>query len=223
MTIFSYAPDAVVEVPLGQHDSPPCVECTTERSFDAALRLHQHRPLILNFASARNPGGGYAIGVPGQEEDLCRRLALVDQLRSEEAAPFYAHHRLEDPLNTDWILYISGVPIRRDFATTVDVISCAAPHARDARFYGVTDEVIERTFRARVRRVLAVAAAHAHDCLVLGAWGCGHFGNDPEMVASAFAEGLHSDLFAGNFLRVIFAIHSTGPEDIGQAFRAHFA
>ena len=48
-----------------------------------------------------------------------------------------------------------------------------------------------------------VAAAHGHRTLVLGAWGCGVFRNDPHTVASAFAGALRE---VGQFDRVIFAI-----------------
>ena len=57
---------------------------------------------------------------------------------------------------------------------------------------------------ARVDRVLAVAAAHGHRKLVLGAWGCGVFGNDPAVVAAAFAARLAKA--GGSFDQVVFAV-----------------
>jgi uncharacterized protein (TIGR02452 family) len=48
-----------------------------------------------------------------------------------------------------------------------------------------------------------VAAAHNHRRLVLGAWGCGVFGNEPATVAAAFATALrHSPWFD----EIIFAV-----------------
>lgn len=59
--------------------------------------------------------------------------------------------------------------------------------------------------RARVDRALAVMAHHGHRHLVLGAWGCGVFGNDPEIVADQFAVALEGP-FAGVFEEVVFAV-----------------
>jgi uncharacterized protein (TIGR02452 family) len=55
--------------------------------------------------------------------------------------------------------------------------------------------------------VLAAARHHAHRILVLGAWGCGVFRNDPAFVADVFARLLASPSFAGAFDRVVFAIY----------------
>jgi uncharacterized protein (TIGR02452 family) len=57
----------------------------------------------------------------------------------------------------------------------------------------------------RVTRILAIAAAHGHRHLVLGAWGCGVFGNDPAHVAGCFARDLDGP-FAGAFEEIVFAV-----------------
>jgi uncharacterized protein (TIGR02452 family) len=72
---------------------------------------------------------------------------------------------------------------------------------------------------ARALDVIAVAAAHQHRCLVLGAWGCGVFRNDPVEVAQAFAGAL--DRFVGSFDRVVFAIHDPGGANM-RAFERQF-
>ena len=59
--------------------------------------------------------------------------------------------------------------------------------------------------RARITRSLAIAALHGHKRLVLGAWGCGVFGNDPEIVASAYAEEL-AGTYARVFDEIVFAV-----------------
>ena len=74
--------------------------------------------------------------------------------------------------------------------------------------------------QAKVASVLGTAAAFGHKSLVLGAWGCGAFGNPPEVVSRAFATQLRSPAFDGAFERVIFAI----PDDeLRQAFDSAFA
>ena len=65
---------------------------------------------------------------------------------------------------------------------------------------------IEAALRRRAGLVLAVAAANGHRTILLGAWGCGVFRNDPALVADAFGYWLESDKFAGAFDRAVFAI-----------------
>ncbi len=57
---------------------------------------------------------------------------------------------------------------------------------------------------ARAERILAVASAHGHRTLVLGAWGCGVFRNDPAVVAAVFADALGRA--EGRFDHVVFAV-----------------
>jgi uncharacterized protein (TIGR02452 family) len=74
----------------------------------------------------------------------------------------------------------------------------------------------------RARRVLAVAAAHGHRRLVLGAWGCGVFRNDPVVVADAFADALAER--AGSFDLVVFAVWDEAKgSPVRTAFECRFA
>jgi hypothetical protein len=74
---------------------------------------------------------------------------------------------------------------------------------RDLRY---SDRIIYSpgVLAARAERILAVAASHGHRKLVLGAWGCGVFGNDPAVVAAAFTAGLART--GGQFDQVVFAV-----------------
>ena len=63
---------------------------------------------------------------------------------------------------------------------------------------------VPEVLATRAERVLAVASAHGHRKLVLGAWGCGVFGNDPAVVAAVFAAALGRA--AGRFDHVAFAV-----------------
>ena len=67
---------------------------------------------------------------------------------------------------------------------------------------------IPDVLRRRAAKVLTVALAHGHRRLVLGAWGCGVFRNDPAEVATTFAQ-LLDGRFAGRFGHVVFAVWDT--------------
>jgi uncharacterized protein (TIGR02452 family) len=169
------------------------------------------RPLALNFANGHEPGGGFLRGARAQEETLCRASALYATL---EGDPMYRAHRLQLRYqSSDWAILSPDVPVfRTDDGTALDApwplgfLTCAAPYAplvgrqRSA-------ELLAR----RIARVLAIARAFAYDTLVLGAWGCGAFGNDPARTARDFHSALEGD-FSGAFREVVFAITDWSPE-----------
>ena len=177
-----------------------------------AMAARGASPLVLNFASAKNPGGGFLNGARAQEESLARSSALYACLEGRE---MYAHHRASsDPMYSSWMIWSPGVPVVRDDesgALLEEPYSCAfltAP-APNAKVVLERDrdraEQVERAMRERVTRSLAIARQHGHVHLVLGAWGCGVFGNDPAVVADAYARELEGT-FAGVFEEVVFAV-----------------
>ncbi|MCT2593946.1 TIGR02452 family protein [Streptomyces sp. N2-109] len=231
-----YGPEALpggAGAPVPSGEAPVC-EVSGESSLDAARRLHLAgggRVAVLNFASARNPGGGYLNGAQAQEEALCRASALYTCLR--EAPEFYAAHRADrSPLYSDRLIHSPGVPVFRDergglldVPFRADFLTAAAPNAGViARRYPDEVPAIGPALRSRAGQVLAVAAAHGNRRLVLGAWGCGVFQNDPAQVAAAFrAHLLNGDRFAGAFDQVVFGVlDRRDPSPVRAAFAREF-
>lgn len=166
----------------------------------------------LNFASARNPGGGFLAGSQAQEESLARSSALHASLR--RATEFYDQHRTSSSsLYSDAMILSPACPVFRDddgtlleIPRSVTFITSAAPNAGAVADRRPEDlPLIPDVFRRRSEYVLALAAAHGHTRLVLGAWGCGVFRNDPRVVAAAFAGHLQG-AWSGRFERVVFSV-----------------
>lgn len=214
----------------------PGAHCTVtaESSTQAARRLTAagDGPVaVLNFASARNPGGGYLNGAQAQEEALCRASALYRCLL--RAPGFYAHHReSRDTFYSDRVIHSPAVPVFRDDRGTlldapyaVGFLTSPAPNAGViARTMPDRVPEIGPALDARAERVLEVAVAHRYRRLVLGAWGCGVFRNDPAAVAAAFARLLTAGgRFAGAVDEVVFAVlDRRGDSPTRAAFDAVF-
>ena len=187
---------------------------------------------VLNFASARHAGGGFLRGARAQEESLARSSALY--LSQTRCLDFYRfHHALDTCLYSDRIIYSPACPVIRDDAGEwlptpylVDFITSPAPNAgaivrnEPANRRRITPTLVERG-----SKILALAAQRGCDALVLGAWGCGVFQNDPETVARVFHDLLRLDggAFAGRFRHVLFAVHGrSGAGENYYAFAQRF-
>ncbi|MFJ3582276.1 TIGR02452 family protein [Streptomyces sp. NPDC090127] len=211
-----YGPGPVPVVP--DTGRATAVAVTDESSLVAARRLTGADPAspvaVLNFASARNPGGGYLNGAQAQEEAVCRASALYTTLL--RAPEFYAHHRAEkDAFYTDRVILSPGVPVFRDDRGglldepfTVGFLTSPAPNAGVVRRQAPERaDRIPAALASRAERVLETAVAGGYRRLVLGAWGCGVFQNDPAEVADAFRALLtDGGRFAGHFDEIVFAI-----------------
>ena len=192
-------------------------EVTNETTLSAHRRhlAKGHRVVSLNFASATQPGGGFLTGARAQEEYLCRSSALYLAIKD---SPMYAYHRREGHKRySDAMIYSPEVPVFRDDEHRLlpkpylaSFITSAAPltkHLHPEELVRIPD-----ILRERIRKILTVAQIHGHDSLVLGAWGCGAFGNDGHLVAALFHQALETD-FKGAFKEVTFAIVDTSPEE----------
>ncbi|MFC9282676.1 TIGR02452 family protein [Streptomyces collinus] len=202
-------------------------EVTGESSLEAARRWADAPVAVLDFASARNPGGGYLNGAQAQEEALCRASALYTCLL--RARPFYDHHRAHrDPFYSDRVIHTPAVPVFRDDRGDLlpepfpaGFLTAAAPNAGVVR-RTAPDRAGElpAALVRRAERVLETAAAQGYRRLVLGAWGCGVFQNDPAQVAGAFRTLLGpGGRFARTFEHVVFGILDRTP---GARVRAAF-
>lgn len=208
----AYPPDQHPPLPA-PGGAPTRVSVTNETTLAAARRLAEAgpEPAALNFASARNPGGGFLGGARAQEESLARSSGLYACIAGN---PMYElHSRVRDPLYTDYALYSPGVPVFRDDqgALLEQPYRCAFITA-PAVNAGVALErqrglgpAIRAAMERRVAKVLAIGAAHGHRALVLGAWGCGVFRNDPRQIAELFQAALGGP-FRGVFATVVFAV-----------------
>jgi uncharacterized protein (TIGR02452 family) len=193
----------------------PRVEVTPETTGQAARRLAAGGPVAaLNFASALSPGGGFLRGAKAQEEDLCRCSALFACLEPRRE-PYELNRALGSELYTDHVLHSPDVPFFRDDAYAlleepfhVSVITSAAPNAG-----GLSDRELRRVpelLERRAAKVLALAAHEGHRRLILGAWGCGAFRNDPALVAGIFSRLLGGALGSA-FSEVTFAVYDRPP------------
>ncbi|QEG00167.1 hypothetical protein Mal15_42360 [Stieleria maiorica] len=209
----SIAPDDSLPATSPTTIAETTVQVTNETTLLAAKRLTDsgQDPLALNFANGVNPGGGFLHGARAQEEGLCRSSALFLTLVGD---PMYDHHRQrEEPDSTDWAIYSPQVPVFRsddgkelDEPWRLSFLTCAAPYAPTIGQPRSVD-----LLKSRIQRVLAIAAAYGYRSLVLGAWGCGAFENDPKRTAQDFRSALESQ-FAGVFSTVVFAITDWSPE-----------
>ncbi|HEX9997909.1 MAG TPA: TIGR02452 family protein [Abditibacterium sp.] len=206
-------------------------EVTAETTLEAAARICAEDegadPFVLNFASAKNPGGGFLNGSQAQEESLARSSSLYACLQAN--FEMYQFNRAGNScLYSDWMIYSPRVPVfRNDDGDLLEKFYAVSFLTSPAVNAGAVKQkepdkiaLIESVNRERARKVLWVANQNQHQILILGAWGCGVFGNDPEMIARIFDDLLRGE-FAGCFQRVVMAIYDRTPnQEVLTAFQA---
>ena len=161
---------------------------------------------VLNFASYNNPGGNFINGSKAQEECLCHESYLYNVLKGRIGYYKINHKNKNRSLYTDRALYSPNVRFTKECKDVFcDVITCAAPNKTAAqKYYNVSDEENSKVLKERIEFVLKIAQDNGVDNLILGAYGCGVFGQDPLEVAKIFKEFLSGKYKCFN--KVIFAI-----------------
>ena len=196
--------------------------------------MPQRKVAILNFASFKNPGGMFLEGSPAQEESLCHQSILYPILEGFKEEYYEKHKKIlnralyiTDILYTPDVMFFDQIvtmdkkdKIQRKLNTKImraDVITCAAPNVGTYLKFcnGHTDDVdaktgrnvIEQQLFTRIRSILMVAKSHNVEDLILGAYGCGVFRCDPDMVSKIFFRLLKdSRVSGGSFKTVYFPI-----------------
>ncbi len=151
------------------------------------------RVLVLNLASAKNPGGGVRKGSSAQEEDLCRKSSLLISLEGDRAREYYSYNRaLKTHMGSHAIIISPNVEVIKgsdsctlDDPFEVGVMTCSAPNIRSG-LEGMTQREYRELLKKRIDVMLRVAALKEYHHLILGAFGCGVFGNDAAQVSDLF-------------------------------------
>ena len=181
---------------------------------------------VLNFASSTNPGGGVTKGSTAQEECLCRCSNLYLTLYQEKCIREYynVNKKYMSNIGSDAIIYSRNIYVFKDKNYNmlpvkdrfyVDVLTCAAPNLREnprnqyntdasEEKLTLTDEELYNIHVKRARNILNVAIKNEDDYLILGAFGCGAFRNNPEIVAKAYKDVLQDYMYC--FKVIDFAI-----------------
>lgn len=191
----------------------PVVSVTNESATAALKRFTDQKvpaPLVLNFASAKNPGGGFLRGATAQEEDLCRSSCLYQTLAPHK--DFYDYYQFVGSTGTGNLIYSPDVVFFKDEnyvniePFTASVITCAAPNISSVPEMK-NSKTVKKMLEDRIGSVLRIASHYGHRNLVLGAFGCGIFGNDPEIVAQIFHDWIYKDYsFRKCFDSIVFAV-----------------
>lgn len=227
--------DVVTPANKEKYNKAAKVLVSKKRSYDAANAYKGLEICVHNFASATNPGGGVVNGSSAQEESLCRCSTLYFSLNTPDMWDgFYTPHRMEhNPIHNDDCIYTPEVIVMKSDTdrpvmlpqnkwNRVNVITCAAPNLREkpsnsmnqgdgTAAIKVSDKELLGIHEKRLTRILDIALAEGNEVVILGAFGCGAFRNNPEVVARAAKNVISNYLNA--FEVIEFAVYCPPKDD----------
>ena len=179
-------------------------------TVDIGSQFKTGRTAILNFADALVPGGLVLVGATTQEENICRCSNLYAALTCKKAKNLYYLENAKTSFDNRHGVYLDNVIYARDVLFFkddetyedvepyyMDVITCPAPSVK------LPQEKEYEIIKRRVTEIIKSAILNKVDNLILGAWGCGAFGQNPDVVSKAFMEVVTT---YSAFDNVIFAI-----------------
>lgn len=217
-----YLPTSFKEIENDERSKEPLVIFNNCDTVTAVFKHRQnHRKLaILNFASFLLPGGGYIEGSMAQEEAICTDSNLYNIL--SKMSEFYEENKnhTNNSFYDNRGLYTPGVVFERlsqGIRTQADVITCAAPNKnRLMNWEGFKEEDNIKVLSDRIKFIKNIAESNDVDTLILGAYGCGVFGQNPEEVAELFDE-----IFKTTTIRkIVYAV--PGNDKNAEVFKIKF-
>jgi len=183
---------------------------------------------VLNFASAKNPGGGFLNGSLAQEEALAYSSGLYRTL-VRHSAYYEKNKACKSMMYTDHAIYSPLVPFFRadDFKllevpVTTSIITLPAVNMGQVRQKREDVNKAKDVMKNRMRLPLAVFAHEKNTSIILGAYGCGVFQNDPNDIAGWWRELLIDENYSSCFKRVIFAVLDNPDGENIRAFERVF-
>lgn len=206
-------------------------QITSEQTVEALFRLKDLKNVgILNFASAKNPGGGFLNGAKAQEESLAISSGLYLTLLKNEK--YYQENRkCGNMIYTDYAIYSPDVVFIRDknlnlVENPITASVLTMPAVNMGQVLLKTPELkqtAEDAMKKRMRKILYIFADRGNKTLILGAYGCGVFRNDANLVSKYWYELLKEEKLEKIFENIIFAVYDTSAnKNILNAFYNQF-
>ena len=189
-------------------------------SFDLAGALTKQGSdavTVLNMANPVHPGGGYLAGSGAQEEALCRRSTLYLTIAGQPQKGLYPIPKYGGIYSPDVLIFRCSddancaplVPAAYWWTSVISVAAVEKPLLEEgAESYHREEDW--KAMKEKIRTILRIAAHEGRRNLVLGAFGCGAFGNPPRAVAGFFKDVLQEIEFRGRFEVVWFAVIERG-------------
>lgn len=215
-----------VQLPKSIYDKPAVIKVINQDTLDLALKLIQNKcpgqqktdnskVTILNMASDYKPCGGALNGAKAQEECIARRSNLFMLLPPQ----IYPWHR-------SLILYNQGLDVCKDSNYNlcdpfqVNCISIAGVRNPKLDANGqYKDKRLRDAMKNKINNLFKVAYLNKQDTLVLGAIGCGAFGNPPHEVATMFVNLIEEYKYL--FKNIYFAVLSHGRNENYDIFHTY--
>lgn len=221
----------IKSLPTPHKEHKPIIQVTTEATISALQRLSSPKSQevlgCLNFASAKNPGGGFLKGTMAQEEALAYSSSLYPSLMTQPA--YYEHHKKllaekQPPLYTDRVIWSPDVVFFRGNNKRLlydpicaTVLTCAAPKMVEIKEnFPEAEYLVPEVLAARIEGIFRAAIYANIRYFVVGAWGCGVFGNDPILMALMFQQAITK--YGNYFEHIVFAIYGCVEDENYVAF-----
>lgn len=198
----------------GETKTPVSAFVNTD-TVSALLSHHEGKTAVLNFASYKNPGGGFLNGSMAQEEALCHESVLYNVISTFK--DYYAWNKEHNnrSLYENRMLYSPDVVFEKNGKSVLaDVITCASPNASA---YGSVLKDNQVALKSRIEFIRNAAEYHAVDTLILGAYGCGVFGQDPKVVSTLFRQVFDQT----SVKKLVYAV--PGTDENARVFRDFFS
>jgi len=209
--------DVTIEKAFFVKNINPKISVLSESILETSCRLQLDNAVALNFANATIPGGGFELGAIAQEETICRSSYL--HLTLQRHSNFYDLNK-ESIINGNYfylsnMIYSQNVLIfKNDNGDLLEnpyycsFITSPAPMRFAMENFGCAEnelnDKLNIIFTERIRKLLKIAIKNGHRTIILGAWGCGAFGNDPFMVSNIFYNVLKELPYFDNIVFSIF-------------------
>lgn len=205
----------VLESSRGNSDSLPRITVCDMDSVSAICKYKSGKTAVLNFASYCKAGGGFLDGSFAQEEALCHASFLYNVLSEYQSYYAWNNEHKNKGMYLNRSLYIPDVLFGGD-GINCDVITVAAPNKTCCIRYGrFTEEENMKALKSRLQFIVDIANTECADTLILGAVGCGVFGQNPEDVARIFKSALRGT----SFKEVIFPVPKNKKTENYEVFK----